>query len=200
MNDYQEKVYQNLKEKGKNKAEARYLHSIGVAETACKLAQQYYPELDQVKVYLTGLIHDYAKFESLSRYQEVVNTYQLDKSIFDEVETIYHAVLGCYIVREELAITDQEIIDAIYYHASGNEAMTPLQEVIYLADFIEPNREERFTSEIREVAKTNIKKAIALTAKAILEHLQQKKYKIHKNAYLTYHGYKKYLKEDEWNY
>ena len=200
MNHYQEKLYNKLKTSGSSRAEARYLHSLGVAETAVKLAQTFYPELDQVKVYLTGLIHDYAKYETLPRYQEIVQSYHLDPAILMEVEKIYHAVLGCYVVKEELAITDKEILDAIAYHAFGNSSMTPLQEVIYLSDFIEPNRKGDIFSHVREVANKNIKKAIALTAQYILEYLQTKGEKIHQNAYLTYQGYKKYLKEDEWNY
>lgn len=197
MNRYQEKVYQKFQLNNASKAEKRYNHSIGVAETAVELAQRFYPELDQVKVYLTGLIHDYAKYESLARYQGIVETYQLDKEILLEVEKIYHAILGCYVIQEELSITDEEILQAIYYHAFGNEAMTPLQEVIYLADFIEPNRNGEIVEEIRKIASTDIKKAIAMTAQYILEYLQTKGDKIHKNAYLTYYGYKKYLKENE---
>lgn len=197
MNHYQEKVYEKFQSSNTNKAEKRFAHSLGVAETAVALAQKYYPELDQVKVYLTGLIHDYAKYESVERYQEIVETYHLDKEIFSEVEKIYHAVLGSYIVQEELFITDEEILQAIYYHAFGNEAMTPLQEIVYLADFIEPNRTGEIFEEVRKIAATNIKRAIALTAQYILEYLQMKGDKIHKNAYLTYYGYKKYLKEDE---
>lgn len=196
MNSCQEKVRRKLYSSGNIKGKERYLHSLGVAKVAVTLAQKFYPELDMAKVYLTGLIHDYAKYETLSRYQEIVSKYHLDKNIFSETDKIYHAVLGSYIVKEELAIDDEEILNAILYHAFGNGNMTPLEEVIYLGDFIEENRQGSIFAAVRRVAATDLKQAIALEAKFVLEHLSSRQEKIHPNAFLTYQGYKKYLKED----
>ncbi|HKM29152.1 MAG TPA: bis(5'-nucleosyl)-tetraphosphatase (symmetrical) YqeK [Bacilli bacterium] len=196
MNSYQEKVRRKLYASSNGKGRERYLHSLGVAKAAVILAQKFYPELDMAKVHLTGLIHDYAKYETLPRYKEIVSKYQLDKNIFQENDKIYHAILGCYIVKEELAIEDEEILKAILYHAFGNGNMTPLEEVIYLGDFIEENRQGSIFVEVRRIAATDIKQAIALEAKFVLEHLSSRQEKIHPNAFLTYQGYKKYLKED----
>ena len=74
--------------------------------------------------------------------------------------------------------------------------MSPLEEIIYLADFIEENRQGEFFEEIRKYSNESIKKAIAFEAKMVLERLIDKGDKIHPNAFATYKGYKKYLEED----
>ena len=44
--------------------------------------------------------------------------------------------------HEKYGVKDEEIICAIESHTTGCPAMTMLEKIIYIADYIEPNREK----------------------------------------------------------
>ena len=54
---------------------------------------------------------------------------------------LIHPFLGAEVARREYQVTDEEIIHAIESHTTGCPAMTMLEKIIYIADYIEPNRE-----------------------------------------------------------
>ena len=53
---------------------------------------------------------------------------------------LYVIVLGAEIAKREYGIKDEEILNAIRFHTTGRKNMTKLEKLIYLADYIEPNR------------------------------------------------------------
>ena len=55
---------------------------------------------------------------------------------------LIHAKLGAYLAENEYGIKDREVLDAITYHTTGRPEMTMLEKILYIADYIEPNRRE----------------------------------------------------------
>ena len=47
--------------------------------------------------------------------------------------------------REEYGVTDEEILDAIYYHTIGRSKISPLSKIVYMADMLEVNRDKEFS-------------------------------------------------------
>ena len=132
----------------------RYMHSVGVANTAAKLAGMY--NGDVRKAYLAGLLHDFAREVSDNELLEIALEHDLS---VDEVEllqpNLLHGPVGAWMLREQGIIRDEEILDAIRWHTTGNPDMDHLSRIIYLADYIEPNRVYPGVETLRQIAYRN---------------------------------------------
>ncbi len=118
----------------------RYIHTLGVAEEAQRLAKRYGESA--FKAYIAGLLHDCAKNFSQEKTFELCKKYnvELDDMLMAQPALI-HPFLGAKVAYYEYGIRDKDILNAIKYHTTARgEGMTPLEEIVYLADMIEPNR------------------------------------------------------------
>ena len=86
---------------------------------------------------------------------------------------MFHQKLGAYIARHEYGIDDEEILDAIARHTTGGAGMSPLAQVVYLADMIEPGRVYPGVDELRQAARQSLRqgmiKCYAHTIKFLLD-------------------------------
>ena len=58
----------------------------------------------------------------------------------EENVKLLHAKTGAALARDLFNISD-EVYDAIRWHTTGKPDMTLLEKIIYMADYIEPNRD-----------------------------------------------------------
>ena len=139
--------------------EKRFKHSIGVSETAVKLAKHY--GIDEKKAKLAGLMHDCVKNLDIDEMLRLCKEFgcELDFVMQNEPKII-HGPLGAYYAKEVFGICDDEIFDAIYYHTTGKADMPMLTKIIYIADVIEPNRNFSDVEEFRKQAFCDIDIAI----------------------------------------
>jgi len=191
--DYVQKLYYKLMNSGSSRALKRFNHSLGVAFKALEIIEDNNLNVDKNKAYIAGLLHDYSKFTTIDEYKKLVERYKLPKELLSENEKVLHGILGYKVVEEELGIKDEEILKAIKNHVMGTTDMSVLEEVIYLADYVENNRVGEEYEVAREIAKTDYKKAIAYECDSILKYLIAKGSKINENTYLMYSQYRKYL-------
>ena len=139
-----------------NLSDKRFVHSLGCAETAQKLAKIF--NQDEDRAYLAGLIHDCAKNLddglSLKIIRDEIKT-GFDESELKNPKT-HHAILGAYLIQKEFEIDDNEIISAVRNHTIGKVNMTIFDKIIFLADKIEPNsRDEKYTKKVWNLIKKN---------------------------------------------
>ena len=179
INELKQKLIEKYNKSGDPKVEERYLHSLSVAKKALEIIEENNFPVDKTKAEVAGLIHDYAKFATMNEYFEIVKEFDLDESILEKNFKILHALLGPYIIKKELGIDDEEILEAIKYHTTGRPKMSLLEEIIFLADFAEdtrvyPNQEEKL-NQIREVIKRNYKRAIAMILDFQINHVISQK-------------------------
>ena len=66
-----------------------------------------------------------------------------------------------------------EVENAIAYHTTGKADMTTLEKIIYLADYIEPTRNFRDLTELRQIAFENLDRAVLTSVTMVIEHLEQ---------------------------
>ena len=52
-------------------------------------------------------------------------------------------MVGIYKIQEDLGLQDQEILRAIEIHTVGSSHMSTLDKIVYVADYIECNRDFR---------------------------------------------------------
>lgn len=121
----------------------RYIHTMGVAEEAIKLAEIYGTQKDQQKAQAAGLLHDCAKDYPEEMRLRFCRDYKVKLDDVMERQTdLIHPFLGAEVARREYLVTDGEILDAIRYHTTGRADMSLLEKIIFIADYIEPNREK----------------------------------------------------------
>ncbi|MGN0243885.1 MAG: bis(5'-nucleosyl)-tetraphosphatase (symmetrical) YqeK [Lachnospiraceae bacterium] len=117
----------------------RMEHVLGVEYTSALLADSVGISGEQAA--LAGLLHDCAKQYS----DEELLAYAKEKKVeISESEwampQLLHAKCGAVLAREKYGVTDSEILDAIRTHTTGCPDMTRLQQIVYVADYLEPNR------------------------------------------------------------
>ena len=114
----------------------RYNHSLAVAKLSKKLAKAH--GLDEDKAYVAGLIHDITK-EKNEDWQDncLMRNNDLDK--INMPRKTKHAYTAKYYAIENLNITDEEILDAVYNHTVLKSNVI-LSKIIYIADKREENR------------------------------------------------------------
>ena len=178
----------------------RYYHSIGVYEMALKLVDMHKLAINPEKVSLAAILHDYSKFSTMEDYEYIVQKYNLNKDVLKDDIKVLHALLGKYVVMDELGIDDEEVLDAIETHTTGKEDMNALQEIIFLSDLVELGRTEEYFSIFRKLAYKNYKKAIAYYMKDLMARLAYEGKVIHPYTASAYNFYKKYLLKGEEKY
>ena len=172
-----DEIFERVKEeflKHGSKGEERLIHSIGVSETAVKLVKTYRPN-DTIlieKARLAGIVHDYAKFLEYNDFLELLKKHNIQLELKKEFMPIYHGYVGYLYIEDELGIHDKEILDAIIYHSTGRSEMTFLDKVLFIADYVEPNRKGEFFEKIRSVAFTDLDLACFYEAENTYNYLK----------------------------
>ena len=120
----------------------RYIHTLGVAETAKKLAANYGGEELVKKAELAGLLHDCAKDFPPDMKRRFCKEYHvpMDDIMKKQIDLV-HPFLGAEVAKREYGVEDEEILEAIKWHTTGRPNMTTLDKIVFIADYIEPNRE-----------------------------------------------------------
>lgn len=163
--------------------EQRYLHTLGVAETARKLAVTYGVDAD--KAVLAGYVHDYCKCWPVQRMRDYLVRYDYPDLLYADKE-LWHSFVGAIVIQDELGITDPEIIQAVRYHTTGRVGMSLLEKVICLADYIEPGRNFPGVEQIRELAHQQLDRALALALGGTISFLIQRKKQVYPLSFLAY--------------
>jgi nicotinate-nucleotide adenylyltransferase len=65
------------------------------------------------------------------------------------------------------------VVSAIAHHTTGKADMNLLETIIYVADYMEPNRNFPGVETLRELAFTDIQAALKLGLEMTLEHLKR---------------------------
>ncbi|ABO51027.1 metal dependent phosphohydrolase [Desulforamulus reducens MI-1] len=139
--------------------EQRFRHSLGVAETAEKLARKY--GADPLKAGLAGLLHDIARdFDDNEMLQRAKKANLAVSEFGFAMPLLLHGPVAAVMARDEYGITDPEILNAIALHTVGSEYMNQLDKIIFVADKIEPNRRHSGVDEIRRQAAQDLDTAL----------------------------------------
>ncbi|MST80809.1 HD domain-containing protein [Lachnospiraceae bacterium Oil+RF-744-WCA-WT-13] len=153
--------------------ENRYRHTLGVTYTACALAMVYGEDLDAART--AGLLHDCAKCIPNSEKISICKKKQLDVTEFElDHPVLLHAKLGVFVAQNEYGITDTGILDAIRWHTTGKPDMTLLEKIVFISDYIEPNRTKQpHLAEIRKTAFADIDLCLYMILKDTVEYLSE---------------------------
>ncbi len=119
----------------------RFHHTIGVMNTAAALAMVHGVDIERAR--LAGLLHDCAKCVPNPDKIRLCEEYEVPFTEFERNNPhLLHGKLGAYFAKHIYNVNDDEICSAISYHTTGKCDMTVLEKIIFIADYIEPDRDE----------------------------------------------------------
>lgn len=152
----------------------RYEHTLGVEYTCCSLAMRYDMDMDQARI--AGLLHDCAKCMMGTELLAACAEYHLPVSKEEEqFPELLHAKVGAYLAQKEYGVEDEEILSAITWHTTGHPAMTTLEKILYIADYIEPNRDQApHLPELRRMAFEDLDACLLGILRDTLSYLKEK--------------------------
>ena len=168
----------------------RYEHTMGVMYTAAAMAMRYDADLE--KALVAGLLHDCAKCIPGAKKIELCERNGISISEAEYKNPgLLHAKLGAFIAETKYGVDDKEILDAITYHTTGRPAMTLLDKIAYIADYIEPNRKEAPNLErMRKLAFEDIDACLYAILEDSLAYLQTRSFVIDPMTEQTYIYYR----------
>ncbi|ELK45518.1 UNVERIFIED_CONTAM: bis(5'-nucleosyl)-tetraphosphatase (symmetrical) YqeK [Halobacillus marinus] len=163
----------------------RYEHTVRVADTAIELASRF--GVDKSQAELAAALHDYAKYMPRNLMERwIKQDRRLPKDLLHYHHELWHGPVGALMLEQELGLEDEAVLSAITYHTTGKKHMSPLDKVVFLADYIEPGRNFPGVDEVREIAETNLEQACALALKNTIVFLISKERTVYPD---TFHAY-----------
>jgi nicotinate-nucleotide adenylyltransferase len=150
--------------------ESRVRHVLGCRDTAVALAEKW--GADVTDAARAGLLHDITKALDGPLQLTLCHEYGTILSDFSvRYPKTLHALTGS-LVAQRIFGENQAVVDAIASHTTGKADMNLLEIIIYVADYMEPNRDFPGVERLRELAFTDIHAALKLGLEYTLEHLK----------------------------
>ncbi len=151
----------------------RYVHTLGVMHTALSLAMCYGENPEKAKE--AGLLHDCAK--CLSDTQLLAECAKNGLFITEKERQypyLLHGKLGAYYARKRFGVENEDILNAICYHTTGRPKMSQLEKIVFIADYIEPGRNEiPGLKEIRDIVFQNLDGAVFMALKNTIQYINE---------------------------
>lgn len=158
----------------------RIRHILGTEEEAVRLARRW--GADETQARRAGILHDCTKYWSMEQYLDCCKTYGVE---LDEVERtaekLLHSKTGACVAKYVFG-EPQAVYDAIFYHTTGRENMSLLEKILYIADYMEPNREFEGVEELRRLAYEDLDAAVLKGCEMSIADMEARGYIVHENT------------------
>ena len=171
--------------------EKRVKHIRGTEEEAVRLAKRW--GADETMARRAGILHDCTKYLELEEQLELCRKYGVELDELEQVAVkLLHSKTGACIARDVFGEPD-EVFWAIFWHTTAKADMTTLEKILYVADYMEPNRDFDGVERLRELAYRDLDKALLLGVETTIQEMKDRDLPVHKNtiqaqAWLREHG------------
>ncbi len=149
----------------------RVNHVLGCRDTAVALAKKW--GADEADAARAGILHDITKALDGPLQLTLCRAYG---RILDDFSRKYpktlHALTGS-LVAERIFGENKAVVSAIESHTTGKANMNLLETIIYVADYMEPNRDFPGVEKLRALAFTDLRAALKLGLEMTLDHLKE---------------------------
>ncbi len=147
----------------------RVAHVLGCRDTAVELAKRW--GADVTDAARAGILHDITKALDGPLQLTLCAEYGTILDAFSQkYPKTLHALTGS-MVAERIFGENQAVVEAIRHHTTGKANMSLLEKIIYIADYVEPNRTLPYVEELRRLAYTDLDAAVKMGLEKTLEHL-----------------------------
>ena len=136
---------------GERLSEKRYRHTLGVEKTAVFIGEKCLPnKLDELRV--AALLHDVSKEYSEAEQFEIIKKHNVPITDEDIASpALWHSITAPYVVLRDFSeFADRDVLSAVANHTVGSPDMSVFDEIIMLADYIEPGRPYQMCIDVRK--------------------------------------------------
>lgn len=171
--------------------EKRVRHIRGTEEEAVRLARRW--GADENLARRAGILHDCTKYLAGEEHIAICEKYGVP---LDDLERtapkLLHSKTGACMARYLFGEPD-EVYEAIFWHTTAKADMTTLEKILYVADYMEPNRDFDGVERLRELAYRDLDKALLLGVETTVQEMRDRQLPVHINtvqaeAWLREHG------------
>ena len=150
---------------------SRVAHVLGCRQTAKELAKIH--GADPTDAQRAALLHDITKALDGDHQLTLCREYgiNLDDFSANNPKTL-HALTGS-LVAKRIFGENEAVVAAIRSHTTGKADMNTLQKIIYVADYMEPNRDFPGVEQLRQLAYTDLDGALKLGLTMTLQLLME---------------------------
>ena len=169
----------------------RYEHTLGVSFTAAALAMAHGIDIQTAE--MAGLLHDCAKRFPESVLIEKCRKHGIKLSR-EELQSpaVVHAIYGAYLAEKKFGITDRDVLNSIRFHTTGRAGMSKLEMIIYIADYIEPQRSlADVLPEVRRLAYRDLEDSMYVILGSTVDYLKEKGSHIAKDTLTAFQYFSK---------
>ena len=150
---------------------SRVNHVLGCRDTAVELAKRW--GADVTDAARAGILHDITKALDGPLQLTLCDEYGTILTDFGKkYPKTLHALTGA-LVAERIFGENEAVVNAIRHHTTGKARMNLLEKIIYVADYMEPNRDFPGVEQLRQLAFTDLDAALKLGLEMTLEHLKR---------------------------
>ena len=149
----------------------RVAHVLGCRDTAVELARVYGE--NEVDAARAGLLHDITKAIDGPLQLTLCDEYGIVLDTFSRsFPKTLHALTGS-LVAQRIFGENENVVSAICHHTTGRANMTLLEKIIYIADYVEPNRDFPGVEEMRAMAYTDLDQAVLMGLQSAVAHVRR---------------------------
>ena len=149
----------------------RVAHVLGCRDCAVELARLYGE--NEVDAARAGLLHDITKaidgplqLTLCAEYGIVLDTFSRS------FPKTLHALTGS-LVAGRIFGENENVVSAVCHHTTGRADMTLLEKIIYIADYVERNRNFPGVEEMRRLAYTDLDAAVLMGLESAVAHVRR---------------------------
>ena len=180
---------------GENLSPARFRHVMGVREVALTLAKRH--GIDPAQAELAALLHDCVKERPNDELLALARRHGLEVDEHEQQTLdLLHGKVAPFVAAERFGVNDDSVFDAIRCHSTGAVEMGPLGQVLFVADFCEPNRPYAAAADVRELAERNLEAAVLEVMQFKLRKTLLKKQPVHPDSFHAYNAWVDKRKND----
>jgi len=165
----------------------RYQHCLRVETTARELANANGVDVELAGI--AGLLHDYAKQRDDQTFIDLIKTRGMDPALVLYGNGVWHGYVGAELIKDELKIYNEAILNAVRLHTVGAPYMTKLDQIIFMADFIEPARDFPGVEEARQATAKSLADGVKFQIQHTLDYLVQKGAPVYPQTLATYNAW-----------
>ncbi len=163
----------------------RFEHSLAVAAQAEHLAKKYGADPEKARV--AGLLHDILKDTDGDSQLQIFKEFGiLLDAVEEKAPKLWHARAGAVFLQRILHIEDEDILNAVRYHTTARAGMSPLEVVLYLADFTSADRDYPDVDVMRELTERDPDEAMRYALAYTIDDLNAEGRPVHPDTLACY--------------
>ena len=173
--------------------EERLNHIFGVRGTAVILAHQHGVSMENAEI--AAFLHDLTKNYSDEDNEAMIEEHY-DKSVLEDYnKAIWHSFSAAALAKTHYNVKNDDIIKAVESHTLGRPDMGLLEKILFVADYIEPNRPYENSREVFKIAFKDLDSAVYRALELSIELFESKGETIPDVAYEAKDFYKNLSEE-----